>query len=120
LDNSHGELTFNAVDSVKTIDEAALLADAENRAGGEGFVSYTFPAPELDPLAVLETLDEPAPRGYFENPSRKRSHAAGSPLRQWAGRGDQRFVDADRWLRELDASLTCVGPRPRIIETFPF
>ena len=95
------------MDSVKTIDEVALLADAEKRAGGEGFVSYTFPVPELDPLAVLETLNEPAPRGYFENPSRKRSHAAGSPLRQWAGRGEQRFIDADRWLRALDASLTC-------------
>jgi len=120
LDNSRGDLTFTAVDSVKTIDEVALLADAEKRAGGEGFVSYTFPVPELDPLAVLETLNEPAPRGYFENPSRKRSHAAGSPLRQWAGRGEQRFIDADRWLRALDASLTCVGPRPRVIATFPF
>ena len=120
MDNSRGDLTFTAVDSVKTIDEVALLADAEKRAGGEGFVSYTFPVPELDPLAVLETLNEPAPRGYFENPSRKRSHAAGSPLCQWAGRGEQRFIDADRWLRALDASLTCVGPRPRVIATFPF
>jgi hypothetical protein len=56
LDNSSGDLTLTAVNSVKTIDEVALLADAEKRAGGEGFVSYTFPAPELDPLAVLETL----------------------------------------------------------------
>ena len=108
------------MDPVQTIDEAAMLAEAEKRAGGEGFVTYTFPVPELDPLAVLETLNEPAPRGYFENPSRKRAHAAGSPVRQWSGRGDARFLEADRWLRETDASLTCVGLRPRIIATFPF
>ena len=108
------------MESILHIDEAALLAEAEKRAAGEGLVCYTFTAPELDPLAVLETLDEPAPRGYFENPSRRRSHAAGSPLRQWAGRGEQRFAHADRWLRDLDAELTCVGERPRIIATFPF
>lgn len=108
------------MESAEIIDEAALLAGAEKRAGGAGFVSYTFAAPELDPLAVLETLDEPAPRGYFENPSRRRAHAAGSPVRRWAGRGALRFAEADRWLSELDAQLTCVGGRPRIIATFPF
>lgn len=120
MDNPSGDRTFTAVEPVKSIDEAALLADAEKAAAGEGFLSYTFPVPELDPLAVLETLDEPAPRGYFENPSRKRAHAAGSPVRQWTGRGEERFAQADRWLRETDAKLTCVGPRPRIIATFPF
>ena len=102
------------------IDELALLAEAEASAGGVGFVAFTFGVPELDPLAVLETLDEPAPRGYFENPSRQRAHAAGAPVAQWAGRGELRFQKADKWLRALDASLTCVGPRPRIIATFPF
>lgn len=108
------------MDPVLTIDEAAQLTAAETRAAGEGFVSYTFAAPELDPLAVLETLNEPAPRGYFENPSRQRAHAAGAPVRQWTGRGEARFAEADRWLRATDACLTCVGPRPRIIATFPF
>ena len=108
------------MDTVKAIDEAALLAQAEANAAGEGLLSYTFPVPELDPLAVLETLNEPAPRGYFENPSRKRAHAAGSPVRQWSGRGDKRFEQADRWLKDTDATLTCVGARPRIIATFPF
>jgi menaquinone-specific isochorismate synthase len=120
LDKSRVDATFISVEPVPTIDEAGLLAEAERRAAGEGFVCYTFPTPELDPLAVLETLNEPAPRGYFENPSRRRAHAAGSPVRQWTGRGDERFQHADRWLRETDASLTCVGPRPRIIATFPF
>jgi menaquinone-specific isochorismate synthase len=108
------------VDTVKAIDEAALLAQAEAKAAGEGLLSYTFPVPELDPLAVLETLNEPAPRGYFENPSRKRAHAAGSPVAQWTGFGETRFEQADQWLRRIDATLTCVGCRPRVIATFPF
>ena len=108
------------MDSVLPIDETAQLIAAEQSAGGVGFVSYTFNTPELDPLAVMETLDEPAPRGYFENPSRRRGHAAGAPLRQWSGRGEGRFLEADRWLKELNACLVCVGPRPRIIATFPF
>ena len=120
MDNPRGALTFPVVDTVKAIDEAALLAEAEAKAAGEGLVSYAFQAPELDALAVMETLNEPAPRGYFENPSRKRSHAAGSPIRQWCGRGEKRFDQADRWLRETDATITSVGPRPRVIATFPF
>ena len=102
------------------VDEANLLAEAERVRAGEGYVTYTFQVTELDALAVLETLDEPAPRGYFENPSRQRSHAAGSPLATWTGRGPTRFLDADAWLRRLHASLTCVGAQPRVIATFPF
>lgn len=96
------------------------LQDAERLAGDRGFVTYAFVTAELDPLAVLETLNEPAPRGYFENPSRRRAHAAGSAVSQWTGGGEQRFAEADRWLRQLNASLTCVGARPRVIATFPF
>lgn len=102
------------------IDDLAALAEAERRRDGEGWVSYAFTVAELDPLAVLETLDEPAPRGYFENPSRRRAHAAGSPVAQWTGRGPDRFQEADRWLRALQAGLSCVGMQPRIIATFPF
>ena len=102
------------------VDETNLLAEAERLRAGDGFVTYTFPVTELDALAVLETLDEPGPRGYFENPSRERAHAAGSPLATWTGRGPGRFQSADAWLRRLQASLTCVGGVPRIIATFPF
>jgi len=108
------------VAEVDVIDESVLLAEAETSAAGEGLIAYTFSVPELDPLAVMETLDEPAPRGYFENPSRQRAHAAGAPVAQWTGRGEYRFNLADKWLRALDARLTCVGPRPRVIATFPF
>lgn len=102
------------------VDETNVLAEAERARAGEGFVTYTFPVTELDALAVLETLDEPGPRGYFENPSRERAHAAGTPLATWTGRGAGRFQAADAWLRRLQASLTCVGGVPRIIATFPF
>ncbi len=102
------------------VDEALALAEAERLRAGEGYVVYTFPVAELDALAVLETLDEPAPRGYFENPSRQRAHAAGAPVATWTGRGPGRFFAADAWLRRLHASLSCVGGSPRVIATFPF
>jgi menaquinone-specific isochorismate synthase len=108
------------VADLTAVDESHLLAEAEHARAGEGFVTYTFPVTELDALAVLETLDEPGPRGYFENPSRERAHAAGSPLATWTGRGSGRFRSADGWLRRLHATLTCVGGAPRIIATFPF
>lgn len=94
---------------LRTVDETTLLARAEAIRQGEGIVAYTVQVPELDPLAVLETLDEPAPRGYFENPSRQRAHAAGSPVASWSGRGPARFAEADRWLRQLHAQVSCVG-----------
>ena len=102
------------------VDEALALAEAERLRAGEGYVVYTFPVAELDALAVLETLDEPAPRGYFENPSRQRAHAAGAPVATWTGRSPGRFLSADAWLRRLHAALTCVGGSPRVIATFPF
>jgi menaquinone-specific isochorismate synthase len=108
------------VADLPTIDEVHLLTQAERERAGDGFVTYTFPVAELDPLAVLETLDEPAPRGYFENPSRQRAHAAGSPVARWAGRGPGRFQAADAWLRQLRSTMTCVGGLPRVIATFPF
>jgi menaquinone-specific isochorismate synthase len=104
----------------RTVDETTLLARAEAIRQGEGIVAFTIQVPELDPLAVLETLDEPAPRGYFENPSRQRAHAAGSPVASWSGRGPARFAEADRWLRQLHAEMSCVGGVPRVIATFPF
>ena len=108
------------MEALDASDEATALTAAESLSAGRGYVAYSFTAPELDPLAVMETLDEPAPRGYFENPSRRRAHAAGSPVATWTGRGEQRFADADSWLRRLDADLVCVGARPRVIATFPF
>lgn len=98
----------------------AALSAAEQARQGAGYVSCSFQVPELDPLAVLETLDVPGQRGYFENPSRRRAHAAGSPLAQWQGFGPQRFAEADHWLRSLSAELTSVGGLPRIIAAFPF
>ncbi|MGA0134329.1 MAG: isochorismate synthase [Opitutales bacterium] len=96
------------------------LEQAEAEREGRGWISYSFASAELDPLAVLETLAPPAPRGYFENPSRSRAHAAAEPVAIWRGRGERRFIEADRWMRDLNAQLSCVGPAPRLIATFPF
>lgn len=106
--------------SLTAEDLLVALSAAEQARQGEGYICCTFKVPELDPLAVLESLDEPAPRGYFENPSRRRAHAAARPIAEWSGAGLQRFAQADRWLRELNANMTCIGSIPRVIATFPF
>jgi len=106
--------------SLTADDLLVALSAAEQARQGEGYICCTFKVPELDPLAVLESLDEPAPRGYFENPSRRRAHAAASPIAEWLGAGPQRFHQADRWLRDLYATMTCIGGVPRVIATFPF
>lgn len=106
--------------SLTAEDLLVALSAAEQARQGEGYLCCTFKVSELDPLAVLESLDEPAPRGYFENPSRRRAHAAASPIAEWLGAGPQRFHQADRWLRDLYATMTCIGGVPRVIATFPF
>ena len=96
-----------------------LLA-AEKASAGVGYVSLTFQVSELDPLAVLETLNVSGSRSYFENPSLHQAHAAGSPLVEWKGRGKDRFNEADAWLRKLNSNIQSIGGLPRIIASFPF
>ncbi len=84
------------------------------------YVSYQFNVSALDPLAVLETLNVGAPRGYFETPSRRRAHAAGNPLVEWKGIGPERFSAADTWLKKLSTTVVSIGATPRVIATFPF
>ncbi len=55
-----------------------LLA-AEKASAGLGYVSLSFQVSELDPLAVLETLNVSGARSYFENPSLHQAHASGPP-----------------------------------------
>lgn len=104
-------------DALASLDQ---LERAEAERGGDGWISYAFSVPALDPLAVMETLDPAGLRGYFENPSRDRAHAAGEPVAIWKGRGERRFQEADRWVRTLNSKLSCVGEPPRLIATFPF
>lgn len=104
-------------DTLAVLDQ---LERAEAERGGDGWITYAFTTAALDPLAVLETLDPKGPRGYFENPSRERAHAAGEPITLWQGRGERRFLEADRWVRSLSARLSCVGEVPRLVATFPF
>jgi hypothetical protein len=109
------------MDPTKALDDADLLAQAEARASENGFVSYQFEVPELDPLAVLETLDEPRAARLFREPFPPPRPCRG---RSRSGSGADAANVASPTptpaLRELDASLTSVGQRPRVIATFPF
>jgi menaquinone-specific isochorismate synthase len=96
-----------------------LLA-AEKASSGEGFISLSFQVAELDPLAVLETLNVTGPRSYFENPSLRQSFASGAPLIEWRGRGKNRFIEADIWLKKINSRIHSIGALPRVIASFPF
>jgi len=96
-----------------------LLA-AEKASAGSGYISLSFQVAELDPLAVLETLNVGGSRSYFENPSLHQAHASGPPLVEWKGRGKNRFNEADAWLKKLNLSIKFVGVSPRVIASFPF
>jgi len=89
-------------------------------AGRLAFVSQSFEVPHLDPLAVLETLAPSGPCAYVETPARGLAFAAGDAVAQWEGAGPGRFDEADRWLRQLAASLGAAGTPPRICARFPF
>jgi menaquinone-specific isochorismate synthase len=96
-----------------------LLA-AEKASAGQGYISLSFQVSELDPLAVLETLNVSGPRSYFENPALRQAHASGPPLVEWRGRGKSRFIEADAWLRKLNSDIHTLGAPPRVIASFPF
>jgi menaquinone-specific isochorismate synthase len=101
-------------------DLSSPLHAAEKASSGEGYISLSFQVTELDPLAVLETLNVTGPRSYFENPSLHQSFASGSPLIEWHGRGKNRFVEADAWLKKINSIVHSVGTLPRVIASFPF
>jgi len=107
-----------------TLEQAEALREelrsAEVARAGVGHLSLTIEVPTLDPLAVLETLDETGPRAYLETPARGIAFAAGSPLATWEGVGSARFGEADRWLAGIASHLTSVGRAPRICARFPF
>ena len=96
------------------------LAASLGRLPSTGHLHASFVVPELDPLAVLETLSESGPRAYLETPARGRAFAAGAPVAVWSGSGDGRFAEADAWLAETAAGLRGVGPAPRLCARFPF
>ena len=96
------------------------LREAESSRRGAGYLSLSLTVPELDPLAVLETLDESGARAYVESPARGMAFAAGNPVATWEGRGEGRFAEADRWLARLAGELSPVGAMPRVCARFPF
>lgn len=98
----------------------AELRSAESLRAGVGHLSLTIEVPTLDPLAVLETLDESGARTYLETPTRGIAFAAGSPVAAWEGSGVARFAEADQWLATIAAQMTSIGRGPRICARFPF
>ena len=77
-----------------TLEQAEALREelrsAEVARAGVGHLSLTIEVPTLDPLAVLETLDESGARAYLETPARGVAFAAVAPAQERRPEGERR------------------------------
>jgi menaquinone-specific isochorismate synthase len=80
------------------------------RDGHAKLVSISLVVEALDPLAVLESIFEPAePHFYAERPSLETA-IAGAEIAAWhEAQGAARFADAKRWMEEMLAHTIAVG-----------
>ncbi len=73
-------------------------------------VSISLAVDALDPLAVLESIFEPAaPHFYAERPSIESAVAGAEVAATFTGRGATRFADVQTWIDETLAHTIAVG-----------
>ncbi len=84
---------------------AAAAADRRPR-----LVSISLPVPPLDPLAVLESIFEPAEiHFYAERPLQGWAVAGAEAVLAFEGHGPGRFADAQRFIDDVFARTIAVG-----------
>lgn len=91
----------------------AFLAQCRAAAAKDGrpkLVSISLAVDALDPLAVLESIFEPAePHFYAERPSIGTAIAGAEVAAAFASRGPARFAEVQRWIEETLAHTIAVG-----------
>lgn len=93
-------------------DLARFLAAARAAApaGRRILVSITLEVEHIDPLAVLETIDEPGVwHQYVERPDEDLAVAAAEPVLEATFAGPGRFREARDWVRAATADALAVG-----------
>ncbi len=84
--------------------------DAAVRDGHLKLVSISLAVDALDPLAVLESIFEPAePHFYAERPSIGTAVAGAEVAVSFSSRGPERFADVQRWIDDTLEHTTAVG-----------
>ncbi len=91
----------------------AFLAQCQAAAAGDGrprLVSISLKVPPLDPLAVLESIFEPAEvHFYAERPLQGWAVAGAEAVLAFEGRGPDRFAGAQRFIDDVFARTIAVG-----------
>lgn len=91
----------------------AFLGECRDLAVQHGhpkLVSISLAVDALDPLAVLESIFEPAePHFYAERPGIESAVAGAEIAARFTGRGPTRFADAQRWIDETLDHTIAVG-----------
>ncbi len=83
---------------------------AAQRDGRPKLVSISLAVEALDPLAVLESIFEPAePHFYAERPSLESAIAGAEVAAACTSRGPNRFADVQRWMEDVLANTIAVG-----------
>lgn len=83
---------------------------AARRDRREKLVSISIAVDALDPLAVLESIFEPAePHFYAERPGIETAIAGAEIATRHVGAGSRRFAAAQRWIDETLANTIAVG-----------
>jgi menaquinone-specific isochorismate synthase len=79
-------------------------------AGRPQLVSITIESERLDPLAVLESIYEPGEvHFYTERPAADQAVAGAEAVASFTGDGEDRFIQAGRWMRDLLDNTVAVG-----------
>lgn len=88
----------------------AQCREAARRDGRPKLVSISLAVEALDPLAVLESIFEPAePHFYAERPSIESAIAGAEVAAAFTSRGPNRFADVQRWIEDILAHTIAVG-----------
>ncbi|MBE2215300.1 MAG: isochorismate synthase [Opitutaceae bacterium] len=90
-----------------------FLADCRRLAAAAGrpqLVSITIESERLDPLAVLESIYEPGEvHFYAERPALDIALAGAEAVASFTAEGEDRFVQAGAWVREMLGNTVAVG-----------
>src|SRR4051812_28308799 len=80
----------------------AQCRESARRDGRAKLVSISLAVGALDPLAVLESIFEPAePHFYAERPSIESAIAGAEVAASFSRRGASRFADVQRWMEDV-------------------
>lgn len=89
----------------------SFVQEVFEKSDSDSLISFTFPVPCIDPLALLEVLDDgKSYQYYWEKPEDEFTLAAGESLLKLRGEGEQRFRQINNLISVLNESVMEYSP----------